>query len=564
MSAPGPANAEAAPGADRPEGMTAPLRHQVFRRIWLASLLSNLGLLIQGVGAAWVMTQLTSAPDLVALVQTAQWLPIMLFALVAGAIADMYDRRKVALTALCFALAGSTALALLAYADAVTPALLLGFCFVIGSGMAFLWPAWQASVAEQVPPRSLPAAIALNSISYNVARSLGPAVGGMIVASAGAVAAFGANAVLYLPLLVVLYRWRRVEEPSRLPPEGLARAVVSGVRYVLNSPAIRIILVRSLLTGVIGGALSALLPLVARDLLGGDARTFGLLLGSFGAGAVLGALGVQRARGALAPETIVRICTMVVGVATAVVGVSRSPVLTAGALVAAGACWMLCITVYNIGIQFSAPRWVTGRALAVFQAAIAGGVAIGSWGWGLTAKGVGVQSALLLSGGLLVLLPLLGLWLRTPDVVEQNKDAVGSLSEPEVNLALTGRSGPIQVQIEYRVDPDAARSFYRAMLDLQLARQRNGAYGWSLSRDIADPELWVEAYSCPTWLDYLRQRSRTTQAERDLQNQVWGFHRGDEPVRVSRRLERPFGSVRWKEEVRDNVAGDTPAPPTRI
>ncbi len=219
-------------------GVMAPLRHAVFRRIWLASLLSNLGLMINGVGAAWAMTQMTSSADMVALVQTALMLPIMLLSLAAGAIADMYDRRIVGLAALSVGLAGAVALTALAYLDAVTPNSLLLFCFMIGSGMALFGPAWQASVSEQVPVDTLPAAVALNGISYNIARSFGPALGGLIVAAAGAVAAFVSNVVLYIPLLIVLYLWQRTLEPSRLPPERLRRAMVSGVRYIVHSPPI--------------------------------------------------------------------------------------------------------------------------------------------------------------------------------------------------------------------------------------------------------------------------------------------------------------------------------------
>ena len=191
------------------DGITAPLRHAVFRRIWLASLLSNLGLLIQGVGAAWAMTQMTSSADKVALVQTAPMLPIMLISMPAGAIADMYDRRIVALISLSIALVGATTLSVLAWLGLLTPNILLAFCFVVGSGMALFGPAWQSSVSEQVPAETLPAAVALNGISYNIARSFGPAIGGIIVAAAGAVAAFAANALLYLPLLIVLFLWRR-------------------------------------------------------------------------------------------------------------------------------------------------------------------------------------------------------------------------------------------------------------------------------------------------------------------------------------------------------------------
>src|SRR6187551_4122690 len=210
------------------DGVAAPLRHATFRRIWLASLLSNLGLMIQGVGAAWAMTQMTSSADKVALVQTALMLPIMLIAMPAGAIADMHDRRIVALISLGIALVGATVLTVLAWLGLVTPNILLALCFVVGSGMALFGPAWQASVSEQVPPETLPAAVALNGISYNIARSFGPAVGGIVVATAGAVAAFAANAVLYIPMLVVLLLWRRKTEASRLPRERLSRAIVSG------------------------------------------------------------------------------------------------------------------------------------------------------------------------------------------------------------------------------------------------------------------------------------------------------------------------------------------------
>src|SRR3977135_2883075 len=224
-----------------PDSITAPLRHSVFRRIWLASLVSNLGILIQGVGAAWAMTQMTSSADKVALVQTALMLPIMLISMPAGAIADMHDRRIVALVSLSISLAGATSLAAMAWLNLVTPNILLAFCFVVGCGMALFGPAWQASVSEQVPPETLPSAVALNGISYNIARSFGPAIGGIVVATAGAVAAFATNAVLYIPLLIVLFLWRRSSEPSRLPRERLNRAIVSGVRYIANSPSRRIL-----------------------------------------------------------------------------------------------------------------------------------------------------------------------------------------------------------------------------------------------------------------------------------------------------------------------------------
>ena len=528
----------------------------MFRRIWTASLLSNLGILVLGVGAAWTMTQISSSTDLVALVQTSLMLPVALVSTPAGAIADMFDRRIVGIVALSIALAGSISLSALAWLGVVTPVLLLVSCFVIGSGMALFGPAWQASVSEQVPAEALPSAVALNGISYNIARSFGPAIGGVIVASAGAVAAFATNALLYLPLLIVLFLWRRLKEPSRLPPERMARAVISGVRYIVHSPSIRIVLGRTLVTGIAGGSVSALMPIVARDLLHGGAQTYGVMLGAFGMGAVIGALNISTLRGRLGDEVSIRLCMIVMGVCVAVVALSRSPVLSGSALVFAGAAWTASVTVFNVGVQLAAPRWVAGRALAAYQAAIAGGIALGSWVWGSTANVIGVEGTLLISGTTLFASPLLGLWMRMPTVSGPNELSLDVLADPEVRLSLTPRSGPIVIEIEYRVDPAKARLFYAVMQHVQLSRQRNGAYGWSIARDIADPELWTERYHCPTWHDYLRQRSRSTASERALHLRANEFHIGPEPIRIRRMLERPVGSVRWKEDTPDRSTAD--------
>ncbi len=541
---------------DNATGIFAPLRHPVFRRIWTASLLSNLGLLIMGVGAAWAMTQMTTSADMVALVQTALMLPVALVSTPAGAVADMFDRRIVGLTALSIALLGSVCLSVTAWLGLMTPGLLLLFCFIVGSGIALFGPAWQASVSEQVPAAALPAAVALNGISYNIARSFGPAIGGVIVVVAGGTAAFVANALLYVPLLVVLFLWRRVREPSRLPPERIGRAVISGMRYVANSPPIRIVLTRTLITGLAGGSVSALMPLVARDLLHGSAQTYGLMLGSFGMGAVVGALNISALKARLGSEASVRLCAMVMGLGIAVVAISRWPVLTGVALVCAGAAWTASVTLFNVGVQLSAPRWVAGRALASFQAAISGGIALGSWGWGHMSNAVGVEGALLISALAMLCSPLLGIWMRMPSIAARSAGVADFLADPEMRLPLTERSGPIVVEIEYRVDPARARLFYAVMQQIQLSRRRNGAYGWSIARDIADPELWTERYHCPTWHDYLRQRNRATQTERALHQRAIDFHLGPEPIRLRRMLERPIGSVRWKDETPDRQSPD--------
>ena len=551
------------PGA-ADDRILAPLRYPVYRRIWLASLISNLGLLIQGVGAAWAMTEMASSADMVALVQTALMLPVMLVAIPAGAAADMYDRRLVIISALLLSLGGASLLSALALLNLVSPPLLLLFTFIIGSGMALFGPAWQASVSEQVPAKTLPSAIALNSISFNIARSFGPAIGGIIVATAGALAAFLINAILYLPLLAVLMRWKRVQEPPRLPPERIARAIISGTRYIIHSPPIRTVLVRTFLTGVAGGSVAALMPLVARDLLGGGAQTYGVMLGMFGVGAVAGALNITTIRRLLSGESTIRLTAAMMGLAICVIALSHSAILTGAALLVAGAAWMVGITLFNIGIQLAIPRWVAGRALAGFQAAIAGGIALGSWLWGHAAAGWGVDTALLVSGIAMGSLPLLGIWLRMPEADTSADEALEVRAEPEVNLQLTARSGPIVIEIEYCVAPEDARSFYGVMQQMQLIRQRNGGYDWSLARDIASPDVWTERFHCPTWLDYLRQRNRATEAERRIEREAGSFQQGGEPLRVRRRLERPLGSVRWKDETPDRISASKLTPPTGI
>jgi MFS family permease len=501
------------------------------------------------------MTQMTSSADMVALVQTALTAPVMLISIPAGAIADMYDRRIIALISLAIALASASALTALACLGFVTPNLLLALCFAVGSGMALMGPAWQSSVSEQVPAERLPAAIALNGISYNIARSIGPAIGGMVVATAGAVVALALNAVLYLPLMAALFLWRRVAEPSRLPPERLSRAVLSGVRYITNSPSIKIVLTRSMVTGIIGGAIIALMPLVTRDLLHGGPQTYGIMLGAFGLGAVIGALKLTEVRKRMSGEAAIRACALSMGVAVAVVAVSHEPILTAIALVVAGAAWMITWVLFSIGVQLSAPRWVAGRSLAAYQAASSGGIAVGSWGWGHLTDAAGLETALLVSAALMLASPLIGLWLRMPPIGARGEESV-SIDDPEVRLALTGRSGPLVVEIEYRVTQENARPFHAVMQQVRLSRQRTGAYGWSIARDIADPELWTERYHCPTWFDYLRQRNRSTQSERALEQQAITFHVGPGPVRVRRMLERPFGSVRLKDDTPDQSVVD--------
>ncbi len=546
-------NAGAPVDAVRPS-ILDPLREKTFRAIWSASVLSNFGSLIQGVGAAWAMTRLTSAPDKVALVQTASMLPLMLVSLPAGAIADMFDRRKVALAGLSFACASAVGLTICAALHLITPWLLLAFCFLIGSGVALYSPAWQSSIGQQVSKKNLPAAIALGSISYNVARSFGPAVGGLLVAALGAVAAFLTNALAYIPLILVFAAWRLKTVPPRLPPERIARAIISGLRYSFHSQPIRIILIRTAVSATASSGVSALMPLIAKTLLAGNAETYGILLGAYGVGAVTGALFTSQLRTRMDGEHAVWMCALITGAMIVVIGLSRNVYLTCAALFLAGALWMLVIAMFNIAVQLSAPRWVTARVLAGFQGAMTGGVALGAWAWGHMATADGIGPAIIVSGIAVALTPAIGLWLRMPSVSPNDADMAESLDLPETKLRLTSRSGPIVIELDYRVDPARARAFYGVMQKIRSIRLRTGGFSWSLSRDIGDPALWTEHYHCPTWGDYLHQRSRMTQADRVIQADASAFQMGGKPLTVRRRLDRPFGSVRWQEGVEDNHA----------
>lgn len=539
-----------------------PLRQPVFRRIWIASLFSNFGLLVQGVGAAWAMTRLSDSNQFVALVQSALMLPTMLFSLGAGALADMYDRRKVALGAILLSFVSAALLAAASRVNILTSVSLLLFCFVIGSGQALFGPSWQASVSEQVPPSALSRAVGLNSVSYNLARSFGPAIGGVVVAIGGAFAAFATNALFYLPLILVLASWRRVREIPRLPPERLAEAVAAGVRYVTHSPPIRAILTRTFTIGIGGGVIQALLPLIVYRKLGGDARTYGLLLGMFGLGAVIGALGLSPGRRIGGDqERVVRAETLILAGSVLIIAASPWVVLSAASLVLAGTAWLSLANIFNISVQMVAPRWVAGRALAAYQAAISGGVAIGAWFWGLVADIGDVSLAFYCAALLIAALPLLAVRFRMPVLDPEGREMVTALSETTPALAITPRSGPIILIIEYRIDPVEARAFYTAIQDLQLVRRRNGARDWSVSRDVDDPWMWLERFQFSTWLEYLRHRDRPTLAEEQLQRSVSGFHRDGAPISVHRLLGRPLGSVRWKEDAPDAQAPIVAPPP---
>lgn len=524
--------------AQHPPSALSPLRYPVFRNVWSASTLANLGGLIQSVGASWLMISIAHSADMVALVQASLNLPVVLLSLIAGAMADNLDRRKVMIGAQVFMLVVSVALMLCTWSGWITPWLLLLFTFLIGSGAAFNAPAWQASVGDMVPRAELPGAVALNSMGFNIARSVGPAIGGLIVAAAGAAAAFAANAVSYVALIGVLARWRPPPHPRVLPRETLGLAIAAGVRYVAMSPAILSVLFRSAVFGIAAGAVMALMPVVAKDLLDGGPLTYGLLLGAFGLGAVGGAFGNARLRQVMSTEASVRWASLGFAIATAIVGLSNHLLATMAGLVVAGAGWLLALATFNVAVQMSAPRWVVARALSIYQMAAFSGLAAGSWLWGEVAAGVSIRAALLAASVVMLACAALGRWLPLTQTEELNLDLLRSWKEPSTALPVEPRTGPVVVTIEYLIHQDDIVEFLKAMAERRRIRRRDGARNWRLLRDLADPQLWIERYETPTWLEYIRHNGRITHHDATVPERIRALHRGPDAPRVRRMIER--------------------------
>jgi MFS family permease len=530
---------EDGPGKPRPSSPAlAPLRYPVFRAVWLASLASNFGGLIQSVGAAWLMTSIAPQASMVALVQASAALPIMLLSLLSGAVADNFDRRRIMLLAQAFMLVVSALLTVVTWAGLVTPWLLLLFTFLIGCGTAMNGPAWQASVGDMVPRSDLPAAVGLNSMGFNIARSVGPALGGLIVAVAGAAVAFAINAMSYVGLILVLARWSPEPKAGHLPPEPLGPAMLAGPRYVALSPAVRVVLLRAFVFGLGASAVNALMPLIARELVGGGPLTYGLLLGAFGIGAVGGALVSTRVRARLSTEALVRGSSLGFAAGAAVAGLSGALLVTLPALLVAGAGWVLALSSFNVTVQMSTPRWVVARALSLYQMAAFGGLAGGSWLWGMVAEEAGIRIALLSAAGVLIVCTLIGLVRPLADTAGHDLGPLRSWSAPETRVPVDGRTGPVVIAVEWHVNEADLPEFLGVMAERRRIRRRDGAHNWMLLRDLADPSLWVERYHAPTWHDYLRLNTRLTQDDAAVFEGLRRLHQGDWPPKVRRMVER--------------------------
>lgn len=523
----------------------------MFRRAWGGSILTNLGILIQGVGVAWAMVETATSEALVAWVQAASWAPMMLLSIPAGAVADVYDRRRIAIIGLVIAMLGSAGLALLTLTDAVTPTALLALCFLTGMGMAFYDPAWQSSVPSLVPVEILPQAIALRAISQNLARAIGPALGGVLVAWHGGESAFISTLACCLPLVIILYFWDYQHPAPRLPRERLDEAVITGLRFIKNSPSTRNVILRGSFCGILGVGLLALLPLVSKHHLNGTAIEYGIMLGSFGAGAVIGAANVSRLRHKFSAEQLVNGSMLLVAAGALTLALSLTLWVVCAGLLLSGIGWLIVFSTLNVSVQTSIPRWIMGRALATYAAATTGGMTLGSLLWGEVIVRISLSNALLGLAACSAASITLGRWLPLRRPVALSPAASEAELEAPMALNITHRSGPITIEKHYRIAPADARMFYRLMQKVERQRKRNGAYGWSLSRDLHDDSCWIERYHLSTWLDYLRINDRSTDRDVKTLDSIGRLQMESHPIETRYRLGRPIGSVRWTEDAVD-------------
>lgn len=535
-----PVTPETARASNKPSTGFEPLQSPLFRKLWIAATISNLGGWMQDTAGTWLMTVLTTSPLLIALMQTAASLPVVMLGLFAGATADIFDRRRLLLFWQSWMLSAVALLSVLTFFNIISPWVLLTLTFLLNIGTAMNSPAWQAIMPELVPREQLPDAVSLNSAGFNLARAVGPALGGLAVAAfthadTGAAWTFSLNALSFVGVILVLYQWHRKPAfKSALPAERIRGSMRSGLRYIQYAPLLKAALTRAFIFTVFVSAVWALLAVVAARDLHQGALGYGILNGSMGLGAVVGATSLPRVRRRLSADSIIAISTGVFIGTLLILAFVRYPLVIIPVLLVAGFAWTSTMSTLNLAVQVSAPHWVQARALGTYQMVFSGGMALGSVIWGLIAERFSTPISLAAAaGGLLVTLPfsrrmhvLCG---EQPDLspMRTNLDMPHLALEPEMH------DGPVRILIDYCVDPADYNDFVHAVHKLRDVRLRDGAMRWGIFQDADDPRRLNETFVMESWIDYLRQRERFTASDRKIRDLVYSFHRGAGPPRIT-------------------------------
>ena len=508
----------------------SPFRHRAFTVIWIATVVSNIGGWMYSVASGWLMTSLDPNAFTVSMVQVANSLPMFLFAIPAGALADIVNQRRFLIVGESTIAVVSAAFAALVWLHLITPASLLLFSFAVSVGSAMTAPAWQSVVVKLVPKPDLPSAVAANSVGINISRAIGPALGGVIVGAVSIAAPFWLDAFSNIGVIAALMWWRApTRSATALPPEPFGSAIRTGLRYARYNPYLRATLVRTVAFFVFGSAYWALLPLVARTQIASGPALYGVLLGVIGASAVGGAFLLRRLREKLGADSLVAAASLGTALATGLFALAHHPATAITASVIAGVSWIAAVSSLNVSAQVALPEWVRGRGLAVYVTVMFGALTLGSAIWGQVAAVAGLPAALLIAAmGAAIVIPLTWRWkLQTGENVDFSPSM--QWPDPVTTYSIEEDRGPVLVTVEYRIDPKNRKAFLAAIGQNSGQRRRDGAYDWGIFEDPANEGLFVETFLTDSWLEHLRQHQRVTNSDRISEQAVRRFHIGDAP-----------------------------------
>ncbi|KRB87030.1 MFS transporter [Noviherbaspirillum sp. Root189] len=507
-------------------GSFAPLRQTLFAVLWAATVIGNTGSFIRDVASAWIMTDLSPSPAAVAMVQAAATLPVFLLAIPAGVLADILDRRKFLIGIQVLMACASIGLMLLSAAGLQSITSLVALTFLGGVGAALMGPTWQAIVPELVEKKDLKGAVALNSLGINIARATGPALGGLILSTLGAAFTYGIDVISYVFVIAALLWWRRPPAAQDALSERFLGAFRAGLRYARASRELHVVLARAFVFFALASSVWALLPLLARQLLGGGAGFYGILLGAVGLGAIGGAVVMPKLRARLNADGLLLAAAMVTATVMAFLSFAPPQWAAVIALLLLGAAWITALTTLNGVAQSILPNWVRGRSLAVYLTVFNGAMTAGSLGWGAVAQGIGVPYTLQVGAVGLVLAGLAAHRLKLPRG-EADLTPSNYWPEPLTAEPVEYDRGPVLIQIEYRIEPVERAAFIAAVTRLSAERRRDGAYAWGIAEDVAAPGLMLEWFEVESWAEHLRQHQRVSRADADIQAEVMRFHRGE-------------------------------------
>ena len=525
----------------------APLRIPIFRNRWIASTVSSLGTWMQDTAGTWLMTMLTTSPLLIALMQTAASLPVLCLGLLAGATADIFDRRRLLIFWQAWMLGSVAVLAVLTFLGHISPWSLLAFTFLLNIGSAMNNPAWQAIVPELVPRKLIPDTVSLNAASNNLARAVGPALGGLMVAAfktahSGAGSVFALNAISFAGVIWVLFNWKRTPLfKSTLPAERIAGSIRGGLRYLRYSPQLQSSLVRAFFYCFFVSAIWALLAVVARRDLKQGPLGYGILNGSLGVGAVIAATRLHTIRSKFSADRILLVATVYQAFTLLVMAFVPNPWLLIPVLILSGSAWTSSMSSINTSVQLSVPPWITARALGTYLMTFQGGMALGSILWGFIAEHSKTNYALAASAaGLMVTLPFVHRFKILQGPVPDFSPYEFRRPAPElVGVDEEGpdpNDGPVRISVEYCIPIESYAVFTQAVHELRGVRLRDGALRWGIYRDADNPTHLNETFLMESWVDYLRSRERTTAADTAIRDRVYSLHQGDAKPRVTHQI----------------------------